>query len=267
MEIEPFYKKGAKGGKIMGILHCTQIEHKYQPMWNLDAKKIFGYEALLRFTGDTPGMNDIERVFHEARMEGCLYELDTMSIESAIKHFPLGSLHEELLFINIYPSTLLDDRFHSFLIYIIKFYCVVPEKIVFELNETVEEEHIWVQPEFKHMLHNLKSYGFNIALDDIGKGAGTLQKIIDFAPDYIKLDRYFSEGLSTSKEKQEMISLFIQYAKQKMGLILEGIEKDVDLAHAKLMHVPVVQGYLLGRPQRLTGDTLFHVHEESLSYL
>jgi len=251
----------------MGILSTAQIEHKYQPMWNLDAKEIFGYEALLRIKGNSSRFTDIEGIFHEARMEGCLYELDTSSIESAVKHFPLWPLNRELLFINIYPSTLMNDRFHSFLIYIINVYSVVPEKIVFELNETIEEEHIWEKPAFKQRLNTLKSYGFHIALDDIGKGAGTLQKIIEFSPDYIKLDRYFSEDLSTSKEKQEMIALFIQYAKQKMGLILEGIEKDVDLAHAKLMKVPVVQGYLLGRPQTLTGNTVFDFQEKTLSFL
>jgi EAL domain-containing protein (putative c-di-GMP-specific phosphodiesterase class I) len=249
---------------MMGNLHSTHIEHQYQPMLNLEEEKIFGYEALMRVPSNSSEFIDIESFFCEARLEGCLYELDTKAIESAVIHFPLSSLVHELLFINIYPSTLMDERFYSFIGYIINFYSLIPEKIVFELNETTDEEKIWEKPGFKQRLISLKNYGFHIALDDIGKGTGTLQKIIEFAPNYIKLDRYFSEGLSTSKEKQEMISLFIQYTNQKMGLILEGIENDVDLAQAKRMNVPVVQGYLIGRPQKVTVDAFVNLYENSL---
>ncbi|EWG11546.1 EAL domain-containing protein [Cytobacillus firmus] len=240
------------------------IEHIYQPMWNLNNWSIFGYEALLRFTEQSAG-RDIESAFYLARRENRLYELDSMAIESAISNFPLASLTHELLFINIFPSTLLDYRFPGFIRTIMNSYSVVPDKIVFELNETQDESHAWEIPELKERLALLKDYGFHIALDDVGKGAATLQKIIEFEPNYIKLDRYFSEGLSKSKEKQELISLFISYSKHKMGLILEGIEKDTDLAQAKLINVPVVQGYLLGKPQKITPDNLFGKFRESLN--
>lgn len=233
----------------MRMLNKADIRHIYQPMWNLDGWKVFGYEALMRISNRAN--TEIENVFIEARMKGQLFELDTIAIESAIRHFPLHILEEGLLFINFFPSTLMDERFLTFVMNLIDQYSIRSENIVFELNETIEEEHIWNLPEFKERMATLRDMGFKVALDDIGKGAATIQKIVEFSPDYIKLDRYFSENLSTSKEKQEMITLLIEYAKQKMGLILEGIETDVDLAYAKMIRVPVVQGYLLGRPQRM----------------
>ena len=232
------------------------IEHFYQPMWNLENWNIFGYEALMRFKDPSIG-NNIEKVFDVARSEGYLFDMDTISITSAVKNFPLDSLKQELLFINIYPSTLLNDRFDAFLNELIKNYSIHPERIVFELNETKEEEDIWESPLLKDKILALKRYGFYVALDDIGKGVATLQKIIEFEPNYIKLDRYFSVGLSESKTKQKLISLFIEFSKHNMGLILEGIEKDVDLAQAKLINVPIVQGYLLGKPQKVTQDNIY----------
>jgi EAL domain-containing protein (putative c-di-GMP-specific phosphodiesterase class I) len=158
------------------------------------------------------------------------------------------------LFINIYPSTLIHPYFPLFIDQLLTIYPQVNGKIVFELNETKKEESSWDLPEMKERIALVKQRGFSIALDDIGKGAAGIQKIIEFAPQYMKLDRYFAEGLSSSKEKQEMISLFIQYAKNKMGVILEGIEKEEDLEAAKRIEVPVIQGYLLGMPQRLTAE-------------
>jgi EAL domain-containing protein (putative c-di-GMP-specific phosphodiesterase class I) len=103
-------------------------------------------------------------------------------------------------------------------------------------------------------------YLFLYSLDDVGKGIAGLNKIIEFAPNYIKLDRYFSMGLSQSKEKQQIISLLIQYANGKMGLILEGIEEEVDLEQAKILNVPVVQGYLLGKPEKLTAQNIIRIY-------
>jgi EAL domain-containing protein (putative c-di-GMP-specific phosphodiesterase class I) len=38
---------------------------------------------------------------------------------------------------------------------------------------------------------------------------------------------------------------------KKIYLVLEGIEQEIDLTQAKLLNVPVAQGYLLGEPQKL----------------
>ncbi|WP_413305872.1 EAL domain-containing protein [Bacillus sp. 1P10SD] len=237
--------------RAINQLPLLKMEHVYQPMWNVANMSLFGYEALLRFP-DGVFEGNIETFFEQAREAGMLYELDTKSIFGAAKSFPLHRLDEERLFINIYPSTLLHPEFEVF---IGQFLLTFPQaygKIVFELSETKFEDDIWEIKELKERVKLLKEKGFLIALDDIGKGAAELQKMIEFTPDYIKLDRYFARELAESKEKQEMIALFIQYSKGKMGVILEGIEQGLDLEQAKRLHVPVAQGYLLGKPQKVT---------------
>ncbi|MGG3560535.1 EAL domain-containing protein [Neobacillus rhizosphaerae] len=232
-------------------LRLVKMEHVYQPLWNVTNMSLFGYEALLRFP-DGFFQGNIETCFEQAREVGILYELDTRSIEGAASSFPLHQLNEERLFINIYPSTLLHPQFEAFIDQFLLTYPQAYGKIVFELSETKFEDDIWEVKELKERVWLLKEKGFSIALDDIGKGAAELQKMIEFTPDYIKLDRYFANELAVSKEKQEMIALFIQYSKGKMGVILEGIEQGLDLEQAKKLHVPVAQGYLLGRPQKIT---------------
>lgn len=236
-------------------LQLVKMEHVYQPMWNSKDKTLFGYEALLRFP---EGFADegIEACFEWARDAGVLYDLDTRSITGAADSFPLYQLDKERLFINIYPSTLLHPQFEKFIDQFLLTYPQAAGKVVFELNETKSEEDSWEIKELKEKVQLLKEKGFYIALDDIGKGAAELQKIIELAPDYIKLDRYFSVDLAKNKEKQEMISLFVQYAKGKMGLILEGIEYEWDLEAAQKLQVPVAQGYLLGRPKKCPTESV-----------
>ncbi|MDR6121196.1 EAL domain-containing protein (putative c-di-GMP-specific phosphodiesterase class I) [Bacillus sp. SLBN-46] len=240
-------------GREINQLPLVKMEHVYQPMWNVTNMSLFGYEALLRFP-DGFFEGNIETCFERAREAGILYELDTKSILGAAGSFPLHQLNEERLFINIYPSTLLHPGFEAFIDQFLLSFPHAYGKIVFELSETKFEDDIWEIKELKERVKHLKEKGFLIALDDIGKGAAELQKMIEFTPDYIKLDRYFAKELADSEEKQEMIALFIQYSKGKMGVILEGIEQGLDLEQAKRLHVPVAQGYLLGKPQKITNQ-------------
>jgi EAL domain-containing protein (putative c-di-GMP-specific phosphodiesterase class I) len=235
---------------IRKIITCEEIEHEYQPMWNLTSWEIYGYEALIRFPGQI--ITDIESIFQMAREQELLFELDTLSIGRAIQAFPIQYLKNKQLFVNVFPSTLLHSEFEVFLQKLVQNHPGIRGKVVFELNETIVEGSIWNIPLLKEKVTLLKSYGLSIAIDDIGNGVGTFQKIIELSPDFIKLDRYFSKSLSKTKEKQEMITLLNDYCRGRIGLVLEGIEEEVDLAYAKYLKVPIGQGYLLGRPEKVS---------------
>jgi EAL domain-containing protein (putative c-di-GMP-specific phosphodiesterase class I) len=241
---------------LASTIRLQKVESVYQSMWNINTKAVFGYEALLRFPEGFCGGN-IEKAFEMARNEGVLYELDTRAISNAVGSFPLHLLNRGLLlFINIYPSTLLHPQFEPFLNQLLKKYPQIEGKIVFELSESEHEESSWALSKLKEKLLMVKEKGFFIALDDVGKGVAGLQKMIEFCPDYIKLDRYFSIELSKSKEKQDMISLLLHYSKHKMEVILEGLEEESDFEQAKILNVPIAQGYLLGKPEKLTAKNV-----------
>jgi len=241
--------------KIFSGIQDQTVEHVFQPLWNITSNEIFGYEALVRFPkGFCDG--NIEKAFELARLQGSLYNLDTLSIHGAVVSFPIHELRDKMLFINVYPSTLVNKQFETFIEQLLFRFPQISGKIVFELNETKKEEYIWNTSDLKRKVAFLKEKGFLVALDDIGKGAAELAKIIEFQPNFIKLDRYFAKDLSYSREKQQMLDFLVQYSKNRMVLVLEGIEEEVDLAQAKKLNVPVVQGYLLGRPQKLLSQPL-----------
>jgi EAL domain-containing protein (putative c-di-GMP-specific phosphodiesterase class I) len=228
------------------LIKEKESSHHFQSLWELGNWSVYGYEALYRPEGN---MNP-EIFFQNAREMNTLYEFDTFSILKAVEGFTL--IGEIQLFINIYPSTLLHENFPAFINSIMAEYPMAKGKLVFELNESNVEEHIWNMSELKSRILWLRSIKLLVALDDFGKGTASLQKIIEFAPDYIKLDRFFSNGLSENKKKQHMISLIVQYcSKFGSNVILEGIEKPVDLAMARFLKVKFGQGYLLGIPSEL----------------
>lgn len=243
------------GGRKMAnifnhIIQSEKIEHVYQPLWNLNNWKIFGFEALVRFKNGC-FLGKIEDAFEQARKEGLMYELDTMSIFKAISSFPFNPHDGRLLFINVFPSTLVNKKFECFIEKLRFNFPNIKGRIVFEINESQQEEHIWKDTRLRQGISLLKEKDFFVAFDDVGKGAATLRKIVEFSPNCIKLDRHFAKDLYASKDKQRVISQITQFSKDKMVVILEGIENEIDLAMAKMLKVPVAQGYLLGRPEKI----------------
>jgi EAL domain-containing protein (putative c-di-GMP-specific phosphodiesterase class I) len=224
-------------------LQHDEFYHFYQPIYDLCKKEVRGYESLIR----TSHYNNIEELFLCAKREDRLHELDIRSISKAISFYFKNHKRDVPLFINVYPSTLLNSSFQSFLTdHILSNPNFTPNQIVFEIIEEHVELHM-----LKSIISQLKDLGFIFAIDDVGKGSSTLRTIIELEPHYIKMDAYFSKNLSTSQQKQKMLTSFLDYCGKDVVLILEGIEEKHDLAVAETLGVKIGQGYLLGRPDSL----------------
>ncbi|MCP1312411.1 EAL domain-containing protein [Paenibacillus tyrfis] len=220
----------------------------YQPLIQLSTEQIIGFEALLRSTT----CQSPELLFRAARSAGRLYELDTTSFMRAINTFNKADFDNPslLIFLNVFPSTLLNPTFFDIICENLSLKSPF-RRIVLEINEANEEDKMWEVPLLGQVIRELRQYGFLIALDDVGSGAASLQKIIEYEPDIVKMDRYFGKGLSRCSNKQKLISLFVDYCLGQIQLVLEGIETPEDLAAAKSLGVPIGQGFLLGSPAPL----------------
>jgi EAL domain-containing protein (putative c-di-GMP-specific phosphodiesterase class I) len=192
-----------------------------------------------------------EVIFQRANKVQRLYELETKSIYKILQiYHSKKDPQKNLIFINIYPSTISHPEFPHFLNKIAQNFPSIKPKIVFEMIETEEINDI---PLLKEKVLFLKKSGYLLAIDDVGKGWSCMSMIIEMEPHFIKLDKYFSLHLSNSLLKQEMIKSLLNYAhNSRAKIILEGIESENDLSMAKLLGIHICQGYLLSRPKLLT---------------
>lgn len=228
------------------LIEKELFEHYYQPIFEMNSEKPFGRELLLRANFGSP-----EFIFHKAKKTNKLYEIDTLSINKAIRYLTTFKdiWKEEFLFINVYPSTIMEPLFPSFINQLFREHPINCNQIVFELNETEKVIDLGL---LKKRLAMLKNYGCKIAFDDVGKGWSSLSYIIEVEPHFIKLDRYFSIDLNESPKKQAMISAVSSYCKaNNIDIILEGIETFEDLQAAEKTGVGMAQGYYLGRPAKM----------------
>lgn len=232
---------------ISSLITTGSFFNEYQPLWNTETETIFAYEALLR---TEPRINPL-LVFKHGREEGLLYEFDTASILNSIREYPLYYWEEYLLFVNIFPSTIIHPMFPEFIEGLVKEFPMLKERVVFEINEDSFEDKYWDKKEFVNGILFLKNTGLLIALDDLPLTPNSLRKISKIKPHFTKLDRSCSENLSKSKEKQKNIESFLAESTEDSVVVLEGIEKKEDLIAACRLGIPAVQGYYISKPHRL----------------
>lgn len=95
----------------------------------------------------------------------------------------------------------------------------------------------------------LRYLGVTVSLDDFGTGYSALSYLPNLPVDTLKIDRSFVTGLERHAGAVSLLESLISLAKkQKLRVVVEGIETVRQMAIVRGMHADELQGYLLGRP-------------------
>ena len=125
---------------------------------------------------------------------------------------------------------------------------VDPHRVVLEITERTA---IKDYPKFRERLRTFREQGFRFAVDDAGSGYAGLGSIANLEPDFIKLDMSLINSIDTNFIKQNLVETMVGFAKEQGAMVIaEGIERAEELETVKRIGVPLVQGFLLHRPER-----------------
>jgi EAL domain-containing protein (putative c-di-GMP-specific phosphodiesterase class I) len=120
------------------------------------------------------------------------------------------------------------------------------EKIVFE---ALEMESLTDQRNLLKYLRLIQDFGFSTAIDDFGAGYSGLKLLVEFQPNYIKLDRHLIGNIHQDAIKQSVFSGVRQICK-KLGIeiVAEGVENAREYHWLREAGVSIFQGYYFARP-------------------
>lgn len=102
------------------------------------------------------------------------------------------------------------------------------------------------------VLHELKSMGVRIAMDDFGTGFSSLSYFRQFPFDKVKIDQSFVRDMAENRQSMAVVKAVIGIGQALDILVLaEGVEtvEQLDILSAAGCHQ--LQGYLLGRPKMI----------------
>ena len=125
-----------------------------------------------------------------------------------------------------------------------------PGRLELEITETVLLAN---EQEYLTTIRQLKNVGITFALDDFGTGYSSLSYLTKFPFDKIKIDRSFTQGMGSRSDCDAIISSVLTLARGlNISIAAEGVETEEQAALLRNAGVDLLQGYLFGRPARLS---------------
>lgn len=217
------------------------ISMAFQPICDLQNRRVFAHEALVRGPQGEPAGSLLQQVDADN-----LYAFDQACRVKAVEWGARLNL-PGLLSINFMPNAVYQAEtcIRATLEAAARFGFPL-ERIIFEVTE---QEQVL---DIEHLLQILYAYrkqGFKTAIDDFGSGYAGLNLLADFQPDLLKLDMELIRGIDQDSVRQVLVDGTLQMCRRLgVDVIAEGVETREELAVLKDMGIQLFQGYLLARP-------------------
>ncbi len=207
---------------------------------------IFGYEALTRPQARS-GFGSPLALFEAAAELGRLIPLERVVVRKIVARFAELGLPGRL-FINVSADTLVAAEHRLDLIASeIARHNLPASRLVVELTET---RAVLDPVTLTTVVKALRAMGFAIALDDLGEGFAGLKRWLVLRPDFVKIDRYFVDGIADDALKQVFVRSILEMGRSSGATVIaEGLERRIDLQILQSMGTELCQGFLFARPQ------------------
>jgi EAL domain-containing protein (putative c-di-GMP-specific phosphodiesterase class I) len=121
------------------------------------------------------------------------------------------------------------------------------ENIIFEITEA---ENLTDRRNLLKFLRLYQDFGFTTAIDDFGTGYSGLKLLVEYQPNYIKLDRQLIAEIHRSSVKQSIVSGICNMCDRlSIEVIAEGVENCGEYRWLRANGVNIFQGYYFARPK------------------
>ncbi|MFQ5700963.1 MAG: EAL domain-containing protein [Acidobacteriota bacterium] len=226
------------------VITSRLIHSVYQPIVDVFHKRVLGWEALSRPSGN--GFDNIEQLFKAAYANDSLWPLERLCRERAMEG--LSRLTDgHLLFLNVEPDSINDPQFRSEqTLRLLEQVDLTPDRVVLEMTEHSAVRDFTA---FRQTLTYFRSLGFRLAIDDMGSGYSGLTSIAEIQPEFVKIDMSLVRGIHRRAIKQQLVETITRFARDVgIEVVAEGIEEHEELETLKQIGVGLVQGFLFARP-------------------
>ena len=219
-----------------------------QPIVAARTGKISGGEILLRFFSDNKMQSPGQFIPALERSE-LIIEVGRYVFESAAKFVRRArqSFADFYISFNVsYVQVRDDPGFIDYMREVLRRYELPGDAFVLELTETNFDAYPEKLADFLERCHEL---GMRFALDDFGNGYSSLNLLLKYPVNVVKLDRSLTVRLSTSKDILSFMKSVI-YACHKFGkqVVIECVETEDDLKAIRKTSADFIQGYYFYRP-------------------
>ncbi len=226
---------------IRNLIDDNNFSLFYQPVVDLESRKIHHYEALMRF-------KDGRKPFETIRLSEQLGMVQDFDLAVAKKAIDALNTHRDVsIAINLSGISVQDDKFRESLRQMLAPFPMLSNRLMFELTESNAVEDMEAAATF---LKWLRRAGFRVCLDDFGAGAAAYAYLRRFDVDFVKIDGPFlREARENPRQRALIRSVAVLCKELRCSVVAEMIEDEETAKLCRTMGIEFGQGYLFGKPR------------------
>ncbi len=225
-----------------------QITLHYQPIIDMQNKKIWGVEALARWQHPELGLVMPDEFIPLAVQSNLMRPLSQYILRTALQQMAewqkegLDLRMSVNLSIHDIQDALLPEKLRD----LIEYYRINPDRLMLEIteNNVMTDSH-----GVRVVIEQLHEMGVSLAIDDFGTGYSSLAYLKQIPADEIKIDKSFVRDMSRDDNDAVIVRTTIDLA-HNMGrrVIAEGVEAQDAYELLEILRCDLAQGYYICRP-------------------
>ena len=234
--------------QLRKAIHDDQLRLVYQPIVELETRRIVGAEALARWTDEDGFAVNPELFVRMAEESGFVTELTELVVRHALREFgdALRGQPEFVLSINVTATDLSNAAFLPMLERSLAAAEVPAVSLAIEITEssTARKETA------VEAIRQLRMRGHSVHIDDFGTGYSSLSYLHSLAVDAIKIDKSFTHAIGTEAVTLGILPQILAMATAlNLQVVVEGIESEEQAQYFAGSNPSILaQGWHFGRP-------------------
>ena len=252
------------GSDLLRSLEASELRVQFQPIVDMETRRVQGCEALVRWQHPTRGLISPLDFIPVAEETGIIHEVERWVLREALAGLrsvlaPLPDWARLSVSVNLSPFSirgldLVDDVRDA-----LDGAGIAPEQLTMEVTESalLHDSETTVRT-----LALLKEMGIRLALDDFGAGCSSLTSLTMCDFDVLKVDRAFIRDMVGAGETAPIARAILAMAKiLDLEVIAEGVETVHQVARLREMGCRLAQGNYYSPPVDLA-DLAALLHRE-----
>lgn len=224
----------------------------YQPIHDVRTGAVVAAEALVRQRRESGEEREASIITKAAEHgpEANLFLFDSVTMHMAYKAAVQWQKEFDVrLNVNLSPREFQEGNILPRLTKLVAGCGIDTRKINLEITEA---SHIRDLEEVTDVLNELKKLGIEVWLDDFGTGHSTIEQLLHFPIDGLKVPETFMAGVPRDATSTTISRNVIRLA-HELGLrvIVEGVERDEQFEFLKETNCEYVQGFLFSKPMEI----------------
>ena len=248
MNTKALERQSIEGSLRNGVRQEEFLLH-YQPKVSLATGKILGVEALLRWQRPEHGLVAPGKFVSIAEECGLIVQIGNWVLREACRQaraWQDAGLPRLPIAVNVSAIEFRDKGFVEGVAKILAETGLEGRYLELELTEGVLMKDAKAAIS---VLHELKSMGVRLAVDDFGTGFSSLSYLRQFPIDVLKIDQSFVHQMTANAKDSALVRAIIDMGKSlKHSVVAEGIETQEQKICLQALNCEEGQGYLFSRP-------------------